>query len=459
MKKPFLILFIVICCLNLVAQQRTKAYMDSLAKVYEQHHIENMKKRDFFVRKMKENPKGAMDSIVLAKKKENKAWGLERLKQLSNNQRLDTLKEIDLSYAGLKEIPDFVYDAKNLKILVLDYNEISKLPRRLSELEHLKRIYWRSNNLGDLTRVKIRKIGSIEKLDLSYNTLTKLPRSLRKIDDMGELVLDENLFEEVPIKRLSKADFVNSVSFNKCNQIELGEGRYDKLSFLEVFKANKCLLKSIDPSFFEMKGLEELQLQENEIQSVPEGISKMSGLKKLSFYKNQLSSLPDDFFNIPNLEVIDLYFNKLEVISGDLGNFKNLKILYLSNNLIYSLPESLGKLGKLKELYLHHNRLSVLPAEIKNLKKLRVLRVNENYLSDFPKEILNLNGLEQLDISTNQLTDIPLSLEELKNLKLFAYDDNNVDFHSATGNEIVSMILRISERGVICTPRISLMGQ
>ncbi|MEO9475257.1 MAG: leucine-rich repeat domain-containing protein [Cyclobacteriaceae bacterium] len=462
----FLVIYIALFALQTQGQGEVsddlKAREDSVLKVREERFRrfdEKQKRLELYRRMLSENPALAMDSVVNARKAEKLSEGLQRLAQLEQNTRLDTLKEIDLSYAGLDEIPDFVFEAKSLRILVLDYNHIRKLPKRLAELEDLKRVYWRYNELEDFRWIRVQNIGDIEKLDMSYNNLTRLPLGVKKVKGLKELVLEENLFEEIPVNRLAKASWIQTVSFNECPLLKLAENNYGKLDFLRVFKANKCGLTQIDPSIYEMSGLVELQLQENSINAVPLGISSMENLTKLSFYKNKIHDLPSDFFDIPNLIVVDLYFNDLEVISEDIGKLDKLEILYLSNNRIYSLPESLGKLTKLEELYLHHNRLSTLPSTVENFKDLRVFRVNDNYLIDFPEALLNSPHLEDIDISNNQITSMPVGLEHLKKLRLFTFENNPVDLANPDNRDVVSELYRMSEAGTICSPRVSISSQ
>ncbi|MEP4534859.1 MAG: leucine-rich repeat domain-containing protein [Cyclobacteriaceae bacterium] len=466
MMRYFLVFYIILYALQTqgqgVVSDDLRAREDSILKVREERFRrfdEMQKRRELYRRMLSENPALAMDSVVKARKAENLNEGLKRLAQLEQNTRPDTLKEIDLSYAGLDEIPDFVFEAKSLRILVLDYNHIRKLPKRLAELDSLKRVYWRYNELEDFRWIRVQNIGGIDKLDMSYNKLTRLPLGVKKIKGLKELILEENLFEEIPVNRLAKASWIETVSFNECSLLELARNNYGKLDFLLVFKANKCGLAQIDPSIYDMSGLVELQLQENNISSVPSGISTMENLSKLSFYKNNIHDLPSDFFDIPNLIVVDFYFNDLEVISEDIGNLDKLEILYLSNNCIYSLPESLGKLTNLEELYLHHNRLSTLPSTIESFKDLRVFRVNDNYLIDFPDALLNFSHLEDIDVSNNQITSMPVGLEHLKKLRLFTFENNPVDLANPENRDLVAELYRMSEAGTICVPRVSISSQ
>ncbi len=430
---------------NLTAEQ------DSVRRIREEKMMEFRRQREIYERMYAENPRTAVEWKI--DQRINELSGRSRLENYQKNQRIDTLREIDLTSAGLTEVPDFVLKAKNLEILVLDDNQIKKLPKELEKLEKLKRIYWRGNKLDNVWWIRIPQINDLERFDISDNLLSRMPLGVRKLEGLSELVAEENFFGEVPVSRLKKASFIRILSMNKSHDLSLGENQYQQLGFLKVFKANKCQLNAIDASLYKLAGLNELQLQENELKAIPEGISQMSNLTKLSFYKNELQTLPPDLFDL-NLKVIDLYYNELEVISPEIGNLKDLEILFLAHNKIYSIPETLGDLKKLDELYLHHNRLSVLPPSLSDLKKLRVVRVNDNYLVDFPTQFLGIQSLEDFDISNNQITTIPERLADQKNLHLFTYQENPMDFNSRENAHLAKMIYQMSEEGVICVPRV-----
>ncbi len=436
------------------------AQSDELAK--KQDSIQNAGKeqmkayreaRALFESNYSRDPQHAVDSANRAQTKMRLAKGLKRLSEYEKNLRIDTLKEIDLTAAGLTEVPEFVFEAAALEVLILDRNAIKKLPKELDDLQNLKRIYWQANNLEQFIRIRIQPIKGLEKLDISNNSLTRLPTGIKRLAGLKELVLDENFFNEIPIKRLKKAVFIETLSLNKSHSIELNAGNYDDLAFLEVLKVNDSKIRIIHPDFYKLSGLKELQLQENQIDSLPLGISKMKKLTKLSFYKNDLKALPLDLFHL-NLKIIDLYYNDLEVIPPEIGNLKDLEILFLAHNKIYELPESLGSLSKLDELYLHNNRLSVLPASLGELSKVQIVRVNDNYLSEFPNQFLGRSKLEYLDIANNQISTIPIGLSSLPSLSLFTYQENPIDFNTSVNRHLSPMIVEMIDRGVNCIPRV-----
>ncbi|WP_421877318.1 hypothetical protein [Marinoscillum sp.] len=426
---------------------------DSVRQIMEERMKRWEAQRAIYQRMYADDPQNAIDSVIAAEKMDNRPMGLNRLASYQRNERIDTLKELNLSYAGLEEVPAFVFQAKAMEVLILDYNDIKKLPKELGELPNLKRVYWRANNLDDYWWVRIQKMGGIEKLDISNNLLTRLPMGVKNLDGLKELVVDQNFIGEIPVKRLSKAQTVKTVSFNKSHSMAIQKADYSKLAFLKVLKINNSGIDAIDPSFYQLDQLDELQLQENSLTTIPAGISKMENLTKLSFYKNKLEDLPNDLFEM-NLKVIDLYYNNLEVIPETIGNFKDLEILFLAHNRIYSLPETIGQLTRLEEFYVHHNRLSVLPESVSGLTNLRVARVNDNYLTEFPDQFLGMKSLEDFDVSNNQLTTLDPGVEQLPSLELFSYQENPIDFQSQENKYVSPMIVRMLDRGVSCIPRI-----
>jgi len=96
---------------------------------------------------------------------------------------------LDLSYQSLKDIP---YEANNqeIEILILDNNEIEKIPNWISNLKNLKTLSLRNNNLLELNPI-LSRCENLEQLYLSGNKkLIDLPSlsgniNLKIIDVIG----------------------------------------------------------------------------------------------------------------------------------------------------------------------------------------------------------------------------------------------------------------------------------
>lgn len=398
-----------------------------------------------------DHPNSWRDSLAVWRSKENYPKAIEQLEWYRTNSRIDTLREIDLSYAQLTEVPEFVFKADSLRMLILDWNAIRKLPKELAQLDSLKKIYWRNNDFKG-KKPKVAKLKQVKKLSMDGNQLVKVPQ-FKRMSGLEVLELKKNRFEEIPISKIRKNKNLKNLAIGE-NPLKLSKAKYSKIDFLKVLKVNKSNLTSFDPSMYELVNLDEWQLQENKLKRIPDGISALKDLTKFSCYKNELESLPVDFFELEKLKVVDLYYNQLEVIPEAIGRLDSLEVLYLSYNELFSIPQELGELRKLRELYLHHNRISVLPGTLKNLDSLRVIRVNDNYLTEFPSSFLELASIKEVDVNKNELTTLPAEIEALSKLELFSFQDNSIELETDENAHIPYMIDRMIKRGVTCLPRI-----
>ena len=103
-----------------------KRSQDSIRQVMEERMKKWETRRELYKRMYAEDPYHTIDSVLQANRVDYQQKGTDRLKKYEANTRIDTLEEIDLSYANLEEIPEFVFAAKNMEVLILDYNYIKK---------------------------------------------------------------------------------------------------------------------------------------------------------------------------------------------------------------------------------------------------------------------------------------------------------------------------------------------
>jgi len=426
--------------------------LDSIAKARKGVYEAQVKRLKEYERLRKKDPKRFADSLNQLRKQKLYDQALIRISDYKTTNDLIKLKELDLSGARLERIPDFVFEAIKLEVLVLDDNIITELPARLAQLKNLKRIYWRDNRLGN-QKIDIPKLRGIEKLDLSGNDLSKLPK-IHKIRGIEELVLKRNDFDKIPLWKLRKLKELKELEISR-NPLTLDRRWYWLLNNLLILKINQCELNGLHPSFYKMKALNELHLQVNQFDSLPTGISRMKNLTKLSLYKNSLDQLPSDFFDLRNLQVVDLYYNELEVIPADIAQLDSLKVLYLSFNKLYDVPNEIGGLTHLEELYIHHNRISEIPITIGDLDHLRVLHFQNNYVPEFPSQILTMSSLEDLNISATEIKEIPLELEKM-DLKTFFWKELEINVNDPDNTAFVKMIQRMTETEMVINPRMNL---
>ncbi|WP_425392388.1 leucine-rich repeat domain-containing protein [Ekhidna sp.] len=425
--------------------------VDSLIQARKEKYEATLKFIQEMRRRREKDPQRYADSVAQVKSDRRFKEAQKRFADYQN-QDLSNLEELDLSGGRLKSIPKWVYQAKSMEVLILDYNSISRLPKNLNDLPTLKRIYWRYNELEN-GKLKAPRLDSIRKLDISGNGLEKLPR-IHRLKNLEELVVENNSLTKLPTWRGRRLKSLKELDLSQ-NPLTIDRRWYGLLDHIEILRLNKCNIREVHPNFYRMDGLKELLIQVNELEQIPPGISALIQLNKLSFYKNNLSSLPDDFYELDSLEIIDLYYNDFESISSRISNLKNLRILYLSFNELYDIPEEIGELSNLEELYVHHNRLSEIPKKYEELKNLKVFHIQNNYIPDFPDQVLSMENLIDLDISETDIRTIPHEITGLK-LDNFYWRNLDINLNDLDHEETLSALMQLMENGTNVVPSVSI---
>ena len=209
--------------------------------------------------------------------------------------------------------------------------------------------------VDDMTRdqMEIRAIRKILNSDGRSN-LPAVPDSFNQIKDVEEINLNFNDIRVVP-ECINRPTDLRELLLGGC-------------------KLNRD--DSFPDTFWQLTGLEELFLWDNNLTSIPSQIGQLSSLTALSLDSNNLVSLPDEIYQLTNLTQLDLDSNKLESISEEIGNLTKLTILDYNNNQLKKLPKANGKLINLQEageytydgLFISGNPLTSLPDSIRKVK-------------------------------------------------------------------------------------------
>ncbi|KAH3734102.1 malignant fibrous histiocytoma-amplified sequence 1 homolog [Dreissena polymorpha] len=170
------------------------------------------------------------------------------------------LEVLDLSPAReacldfrLPLVPPSIGKLINLRVLLLDTNELRSLPKELSLLH------------------------SLERLSLSNNFLSSLPHGMARLQSLRSLHMANNRFEAFP---LEVCDIV-------C------------LEFLDISDNH---LVSVPGDISRLSNLRTLLLCYNKIMKLPESLCDLTGLECLWLGHNRLKSLPTNFGQLVNLE-------------------------------------------------------------------------------------------------------------------------------------------------------------
>ncbi|MHA7057271.1 leucine-rich repeat domain-containing protein [Aquimarina sp. M1] len=256
---------------------------------------------------------------------------------------------LDLSYQGLKTLPDAVDSIqdlrminlsnntalnldqtlkklaihKNLKILILDSLDIKEIPTSIKLFPNLKQISLVDNPNLDLKQV-IDQISElpVEFLNLKNTKLTKLPENISKLTHLRDL----------------------NLSYNSIN---------DLTSYVYLGK---------------LPELYSLWLDHNELQTFPKTIGRLRQVRFLYIDHNHLKELPEQLKEMRKVWVIHAGYNQFEELPPIFSKMKSLLMVHINNNQIRSIPEAYEtEKYPLAGLLLDNNSLS--DKEIKKAKK------------------------------------------------------------------------------------------
>ena len=173
---------------------------------------------------------------------------------------IDELEVLDLSpereaclYYKLTEVPPGIGKLLNLRVLMLDTNEIHEIPQEICLLT------------------------SLERLSLSNNHLTSLPDSFKSLKNLRSLHITNNRVEAfpMPVTELRNLQFLD-MSDNRLVELPEAIENLEKLHSLLFFI--------------------------NKLSRLPDAICKMVHLRCLWLGDNNLRRLPRKFGNLRNLD-------------------------------------------------------------------------------------------------------------------------------------------------------------
>jgi len=117
----------------------------------------------------------------------------------------------------------------------------------------------------------------------------------------------------------------------------------------------------------------------------------------------KLKEIPWWILEMKNLEILELNRNEIEEIPPAIGNLTKLQILQLNNNQIKKLPDEMSMLRDLGHLQLDFNQIEVVPKWIGQLHKLSWLCLEANPIEALPEELLSLELLSWVSVEKSPL--------------------------------------------------------
>ncbi|XP_078455746.1 malignant fibrous histiocytoma-amplified sequence 1 [Lampetra planeri] len=329
--------------------------------------------------------------------------------------------------SGLLSLPSALQlQQEVVDVLDLGNNALEELPDALAQLlVQLQVLVLRRNRLCSLPACVL-ALGQLCELDLSHNRVAALPADLRALRSLQKLCAAHNRLRSLPdsigdLGALTELD----VSFNELETLPRRLGDLRRLRALDV---DHNRLAAFPEQLLALAELEELDLSGNRIERLPEeGLRGLGSLTVLWLSNAHLSAaLPDAFCELRRLENLMMDGNELEALPAAFGRLQRLKILNLSSNRFAEFPAAVTELSSLEELYLSRNLLPAVPESVSLLRKLTVLWLDNNRLRYLPDGLVELGQLEELVLQGNQIAILPDNFGRLANVKVWKIKDNPV---------------------------------
>ena len=270
------------------------------------------------------------------------------------------MEVINLFNQQLTEIPKWVFDNPQVRVLNLSDNRLGSLQPEIGQLTRLTTLCLAGNQLTFLPS-ELWQITRLIILNLRYNQLSFLPPEIGQLTQLITLSLTVNSLTSLPP--------------------EIGQ-----LTQLTKLKLGGNQLTSLPPEIVRLTNLTTLSLAYNQLTSSPPELWQLTQLTTLDLSGNYLTSLPPELVQLTNLTTLSLAYNQLTSLPSEIGQLTHLTTLSLGSNQLTSLPSEIGQLTHLTTLSLAYNQLTTLPVAICNLRNAKIYYSN-NPITYLPPQV------------------------------------------------------------------------
>ena len=257
----------------------------------------------------------------------------------------------------LTELPESLWELKQLKSLKINYTKLTTLPDSIGQLTQLTSLDLSNNQLTTPDSIApLAALTQLTSLDLSNNQLTTLPDTLGQLTQLTSLDLSRNQLTALP----------DSI------------GQLTQLTSLDL---SRNQLTALPDSLGQLTQLQSLIIFDNQLSKLPEWLKNLTRLNALTFGGDLFVSFPDLVRLLPNITDLRIVKFKFDYIPEWLGELTNLRTLMIRFSPTASIPSSFAQLRNLKGLYLGFNKLTDLPPSLAQLEHLEKLELSQNPLN------------------------------------------------------------------------------
>lgn len=189
----------------------------------------------------------------------------------------------------------------------------------------------------------IKNLKNLKVLDLSNQNLSKIPVEIYSITKLKELRLDRNNIKVIPTE-ITQLKHLEQLNLNN-NQLSDLPPEIEQLTELKTLKLNSNQFQSLPKVVFCLPKLKTLEAKYNSIVDWPglSDIPKNTQLSKILLSHNVLESLPEEWHLFPKLKTLDVSHNHIRCLPESLDKLPKLTHLEINHNWLEKLPEFLVK--------------------------------------------------------------------------------------------------------------------
>ncbi|XBH66178.1 hypothetical protein VPH35_119629 [Triticum aestivum] len=258
-----------------------------------------------------------------------------------------------------------------LRFLSLRGTNVSKIPRKVGNLEHLEILDIKNTGIGMLLPQTVTELSKLERLR-SNGWL--LPEGLWKMNALREM---ENGVLKGGDIRVAKE--IGELPHLVALSIRI-ESQHEHAEYLCVLASSLSKTDALQSLYLDPSVLQCLSLN-GKISQLPNWISSLTHLRKFQMGWTRLAGdqLFDDLCRLPNLQSVQLtenFYQDPELVARISHNFPVLRILELSSTpTLTKLTFEEGSMGKLETLVLGFDNEEMSIVGIQNLKSLKQVKI------------------------------------------------------------------------------------
>ncbi|ALC43308.1 ltl [Drosophila busckii] len=230
---------------------------------------------------------------------------------------------------------------------------------------------------------------------------------------------------ELPFRGLSNVTYL-SVGDNELDEIPKHVlAHMPKLLTVDI---GRCKIQAVQQDDF--KGIQlvtNLILPSNNITRLDPGAFPLSMLI-LHLGRNQLDSLNGSLVELKLLQSLFINANNISNLDNELPDGSKLRLLMAHNNRLERLPANMAGMHDLETIHLHFNRLRGFDRVFRNAQYLNELLANNNELEYLAEdEFQSCRQMETINLAVNHIRALNNSLHPMSRLKIGNFSFNDME--------------------------------